>query len=338
MNNSYSLFSRFLHWGFALFFAVAYLSGEDFPFFIHLVAGLGFLIFLAVKLGWMFASDDLANIKRFHFSGLKEFVKQLLHMQKGEQNHNPLSSFVTVLILTSALATILSGFLLLIDKEFWFTYGHDLKELHEFFANLTLFAVLAHITGVIVDTVIFKHQTYKKILVGSAKFDKKSIAGVGILVLLSGVGFWIYGIFSNIPIQDRNSLYAKECASCHFAYPKELYSAKSWQNIMANLDNHYGDSAELDNNISSKILTYLTSVGQNQKSKTVFGEFEIDGIKESIITNEKFKRVHRHLAREDMKSSCIKCHTDAASGAFRLANIRKKEENLNVENNFNRGR
>ena len=220
MIEGYSFFSRFLHWGFALFFAVAYISGEDLPFFVHLIAGLGFAAFLIIKFGWMFSSKDLSHISRFNFDDIDTFVKQLLKMQKSEQNHNPISSWVSVFILVGGALSAISGILLLSDKEFWFVYGHALKEVHEFFANFTLAMVLTHIAGVVGDAIVFKHKTYKQMLGGDKKIDTATIAGSLGLLALCVVGYLVYGIFSAVPTSEKNALYTKECASFHFAYPK----------------------------------------------------------------------------------------------------------------------
>ena len=45
------------------------------------------------------------------------------------------------------------------------------------------------------------------------------------------------------PVQSQ--LYAEECGGCHFAYQPGFLPARSWKSIMAGLDNHFDDNAEL---------------------------------------------------------------------------------------------
>lgn len=258
------------------------------------------------------------------------FVRNLIRLRKPEQNHNPLSSWTSISILLFCALSVASGFVLLLDKEFWFVYGHNLKELHEIFTTLMLVFVALHIGGVIADRVVFGHATYKLMMSGVSKHDSRSIIGMATFGLFSAGAFWVYGIFSNIPPQIKNETYQKECASCHFAYPADLYGQKSWQNIMENLDKHYGDSAELDTKSNKEIISYLANSAQSPKSVAIFGGFEIDGISASIAQNERFKRAHRHLPKGSVKPSCNNCHTDAVSGTFRLANIRVKESDKNA--------
>ena len=52
-------------------------------------------------------------------------------------------------------------------------------------------------------------------------------------------------------------LYLEECGSCHMAYPAGLLPVSSWRRIMANLDDHFGDNAELDAQTATQITDYL---------------------------------------------------------------------------------
>lgn len=51
--------------------------------------------------------------------------------------------------------------------------------------------------------------------------------------------------------------YAQECSVCHLAYPAGLLPARSWQVIMAGLDNHFGENAELPPAQAQRITDYL---------------------------------------------------------------------------------
>ena len=44
----------------------------------------------------------------------------------------------------------------------------------------------------------------------------------------------------------HSPIYQEECASCHMAYPPGLLPARSWEKIMAGLESHFGDNAELE--------------------------------------------------------------------------------------------
>ena len=50
-----------------------------------------------------------------------------------------------------------------------------------------------------------------------------------------------------------NAKYKEECGSCHFAYQPGLLPARSWEKIMGNLENHFNENAELDQETQSRI-------------------------------------------------------------------------------------
>lgn len=53
-------------------------------------------------------------------------------------------------------------------------------------------------------------------------------------------------------------LYVKECGSCHTAYAPGLMPARSWQKMMSELDNHFGEDASLEEPERQAILRWLT--------------------------------------------------------------------------------
>jgi len=56
-----------------------------------------------------------------------------------------------------------------------------------------------------------------------------------------------------------NSVYKEQCGACHFAYQPELLPAASWNKILANLEDHFGESIELENDSQKIIIDYLVA-------------------------------------------------------------------------------
>ncbi len=52
-------------------------------------------------------------------------------------------------------------------------------------------------------------------------------------------------------------VYAENCGACHFTYQPELLPSGSWIKILANLQNHFGESVELDSDSATSLLAYL---------------------------------------------------------------------------------
>ena len=59
------------------------------------------------------------------------------------------------------------------------------------------------------------------------------------------------------PITD--AAYLKECGSCHMAYPPEFLPARSWNGVIASLQDHFGDAAQLDGATQQRIRDYLVA-------------------------------------------------------------------------------
>ena len=59
--------------------------------------------------------------------------------------------------------------------------------------------------------------------------------------------------FSRANIQS-DPLYTQECGSCHFVYPANLLPATSWKAMMAGLEDHFDENAELDPHDQIQIL------------------------------------------------------------------------------------
>lgn len=51
----------------------------------------------------------------------------------------------------------------------------------------------------------------------------------------------------------------KECSDCHEAYGADALPQGSWRKIMANLENHFGENAALDEQTRRHIENYLVS-------------------------------------------------------------------------------
>jgi len=55
----------------------------------------------------------------------------------------------------------------------------------------------------------------------------------------------------------NDTMYLKECGTCHMVFPPQLLPARSWRGVMDSLDAHFGDSAQLDAPTERAISDYL---------------------------------------------------------------------------------
>ena len=114
--------------------------------------------------------------------------------------------------------------------------------------------------------------------------------------------------------------YLEACGDCHYAYPPQLLPALSWQNIMADLDNHYGDNAELDKEQWQQISHYLTSMTGNWSP--LYRE-KYDGTAPDRITKLRYFTYQHHdfpkkwvedNPRVGSFTNCNSCHMTTSRG------------------------
>lgn len=115
----------------------------------------------------------------------------------------------------------------------------------------------------------------------------------------------------------------QECSACHIAYPAGFLPARSWQAIMGNLQNHFGEDASLEANTASSIQDYLVAnaADQNANARLLRG-VKPDQTPLRISELPWFKRQHSEevsparLKKAGGWSNCVACHQGAANGFF----------------------
>ena len=123
----------------------------------------------------------------------------------------------------------------------------------------------------------------------------------------------------------NNMTYKEECGGCHFAYQPELLPSASWK-ILRNLDDHFGESIELDEDSKRVISDYLKSNSAEYSSaKRAVKIMRSLGNQVPLrITDVPYIREKHHeispnvLKRESIGSlsNCIACHTTAEKGIY----------------------
>jgi hypothetical protein len=130
------------------------------------------------------------------------------------------------------------------------------------------------------------------------------------------------------PVTDAKVL--KECGSCHMAYLPGFLPARSWEKIMGDLKNHFGDNATLDEATAKSIAGYLTANASDAKGGSTRGAAASagEGAEPAIRISELpwFKAKHgkkgrlspENLKRHKAKSAadCKACHPGADKGFF----------------------
>ena len=125
-----------------------------------------------------------------------------------------------------------------------------------------------------------------------------------------------------------NALYQQECGACHFAYQPGLLPARSWRRVMADLENHFDDSAELDPADGAAITTWLLAnaadTSNYHRSRAIAASIAANDTPLRVTATRYFQRKHDEIPTRLVSgnpkvgsfSACQSCHRNAAQGRF----------------------
>lgn len=172
---------RIFHWTLVAAFATAWLSGDEAELVHvwvgHLVVGL-----VLVRLVWGFIGPRYARFADF-VRGPRTVVsylrEELRFRAPRHLGHNPAGGAMIVALLgalllsaATGLATfgaeghgLLAGWLGHLGKD----AAHDLEEVHELFANLTLVLVFAHVAGVLLGSLAHRENLVRSMFTGTKR-------------------------------------------------------------------------------------------------------------------------------------------------------------------------
>jgi cytochrome b len=144
----WDLLVRFFHWSLVVGFFAAYFTRHS-SGSIHNWIGYAVLGLLLMRLLWGFVGPGYARFAQFVRSPcyILSYSKLLLAgRQPRYLGHNPLGGWMVLALISSVLATCITGWLYTTDR-FWGVAW--VEELHDGFTWFTLLLIVMHIAGVI---------------------------------------------------------------------------------------------------------------------------------------------------------------------------------------------
>ncbi|MBM3582223.1 MAG: cytochrome C [Alphaproteobacteria bacterium] len=123
-----------------------------------------------------------------------------------------------------------------------------------------------------------------------------------------------------------NDLVRKECGKCHMAFQPAFLPARSWNRMMSELADHFGENASLSANKVAAIRAYLTAnaadAAPGKLARKYLRRIGPGETPQRITDNPEFAREHRFPERvwKDpkvvTKSNCPACHPRAERGDY----------------------
>jgi cytochrome b len=357
MHKSYiwTLPTRVFHWLFALLILGAFLTEDDNLLQYHTIIGYALLILILFRVLWGFFGPKYSKFKDFpvKLKDLKDFFLNIFNKEQKYIGHNPAASFVMLGMFGVILLVIITGILTLgiaegkgvlsFLNDSFFHEMEFFEEIHEVLANIFLALIFAHLAGILIDKLLHSnHKTLNSIFTGfkqtNIQYDVKLTIFQKLLAfffLVFFILFLAYNInqpnniftaskYKPINYTAQNELFVNECGACHTLYPPHTLPKHSWQIIMDNLDEHFGDDASLLENERKAILSFL--IQHNADTSTQEMSYKIsksigsEGIIAMTQTNF-WKNQHQAIPKAvfehsevKSKANCKACHNDIEKG------------------------
>ena len=175
---------RIFHWTLASAFFIAYITEDDW-LDIHVFAGYTIATLIAFRLFW-----GLIGTRHARFSDFVRPPREVLAYLKDMATfhpkryigHNPAGGAMVVALLLSLSMTVLTGLSVYGAEEMAGPLadlfanapkfvGDVVEELHEFFANFTLFLVVFHVVGVVLAGLQHGENLVRSMINGKKKAE-----------------------------------------------------------------------------------------------------------------------------------------------------------------------
>jgi len=330
---------------------------------LHVALGYTLALLFLFRILWGFMDVKFSQFKDFTFSlmALKEYMLAIFGNKKEYIGHNPASSYAIIAMIVLTFLAVITGALTYGVKEgmglFSFmnhTMFRDMKffkEVHEFFSNVLMAVIFAHIAGVLLDKLFHKSRALESMVDGYKLGDEEGVKLTllqkifgGIAIALSLLAFVYMLIAPNsLLIADGNSkmdyakenpAFYKECISCHTLYPPFLLPSKSWVSMMDTLQNHFGDDASLDAVTTESIKAFLVNNSAETSTKDsslrILASLDNDKMYLAITETPFWKNRHKEIDKAVFKradigkpSNCKACHDSIENGLLNNRDIKR---------------
>jgi cytochrome b len=170
---------RVFHWSLVVAFATAYFT-EDELLDVHVVAGYAVVGLVLFRILWGMVGTRHARFTDFVAGPRTAWAYTKDVLRGGARRylgHNPAGGLMIVALLVSLLVTTFTGLMTYGAHKHagplagWFvasdkSLAHSLKEVHEFFANFTVFLVVVHLLGVAVESLLHRENLVRSMFTG----------------------------------------------------------------------------------------------------------------------------------------------------------------------------
>lgn len=131
----------------------------------------------------------------------------------------------------------------------------------------------------------------------------------------------------SLPEVAPNPVFKTECSSCHMLYHPSLLPERSWKKMMNGLEDHFGESAALDEKTKLEIEKYLIANSAdhttNRRAQKFLASIPAGQTPLRFSDSNYFKRKHDEIPLSTYKrksigsaANCLACHSTAEKGYY----------------------
>lgn len=355
--------TRVFHWLLVTAFVMAWLSYEDNRYLdVHTFAGYTFLGLLIFRLIWGVFGTHYARFSQFGYGPREVFgyIKGLF----GEDlrhyvGHNPVGAWAIFALITFGLVLTISGLFVLGGEErhgplagvISFRQSVIFRETHEIAAWTLLLLVIVHFSGVITESLLHRENLVGAMFRGTKWVDAElsnvrpnHLIGVTIVTIVIAYVIATFGGYLSatqekpyLPFQGpqlaMNDLWNESCGECHLAFHPTLLPLRSWEKLMAEQGDHFGDDLALDEETVTELLKYAkensADLEQTEAAWRMNSNIAASEAPLRMTEVRYWKHKHEEIGdevwkRKEIKSkaNCGACHLDAKQGTFEDADMR----------------
>ncbi len=179
MVNVWDPLIRVFHWSLVFFFFLAFITEDDW-LNIHVQSGYAIALLVGFRLFWGVVGTRHARFLTFVkspavvFSYLKHMMTLKVPHYLG---HNPVAAVMVISLIFSIALVSFTGMVIIasggegpLAGTFFSGWRGDwMEEVHEFFANVTLLLVFAHVSGVLISSLLERENLVKAMITGRKK-------------------------------------------------------------------------------------------------------------------------------------------------------------------------
>lgn len=170
---------RIFHWSLVLAFFLAFITEDDWMD-LHVQAGYVISLLIAFRLVWGVIGTRQARFLTFVKSPTEvmSYLKKMLSLRVPHYlGHNPVAAVMVIALLCSITLVAFTGMVMIAGEgqgplagTFMASLSGDwMEEIHEFFANFSLLLVIAHVSGVVVSSLLEGENLVKAMITGRKK-------------------------------------------------------------------------------------------------------------------------------------------------------------------------